>query len=63
MERKSKIKKITVHKVPDGNYNAKLSELAKIHADIIKRRINELNAAPEVKILIINNIIEKLRTC
>ena len=61
MKRKSKIKTVTVHKVPIDNYNAKMNELAKIHADIIKRRLNELNAAPEVKILIIDNIIEKLR--
>ena len=59
--RRNKIKSVTVHRVPIDNYDAKRNELAKIHADIIKRRLNVLNASPEVKILIIDNIIEKLK--
>ena len=61
MRKKSKIKTVTVHKVKIDNYDAKMSELAKIHADIIKRRLNDLPATPEVKILIIDSIIAKLK--
>jgi len=61
MKRKSKIKCVNVHRVPVDNYHEKRSEIAKIHADIIKRRLNELNAAPETKILIIDNIVDRLK--
>ena len=59
--RKSKIKAVIVHKVKTDNYDAKMSELAKIHSDIIKRRLCDLNASSDVKILIIENIMAKLR--
>ena len=61
-KRKSKIKNVIVHKVPAHNYDEILSGLAKIHADIIKRRLNELNATPEQKLLIIEGIIKKLKS-
>jgi hypothetical protein len=61
MPKKSKIKCVNVHRVPIDDYAAKRSELAKIHADIIKRRLNELNATPEAKISIINGIIANLK--
>jgi hypothetical protein len=61
MPRKSKIKCVKVHKVPIDDYDIKMSELAKIHADIIKRRLNELNATPEMRVLIIDNIIAKMK--
>jgi len=62
MPRKSKIKSVQVHRVLIDDYAAKRSELAKIHADIIKRRLNELNATPEMRVLIIDNIIANLKT-
>ncbi|MCL2696544.1 MAG: hypothetical protein FWE74_00520 [Oscillospiraceae bacterium] len=60
-KRKSKIKQVTVHKVAAGNYCAIRGELAKIHAGIIKRRLNETGAAPEQKVFIIDSIIAELK--
>jgi len=61
-KRTSKIKSVVVHKVPVDNFDAKLGELAKIHAEIIKRRLNELNATPEQKLLILEGIAAKLKS-
>jgi len=60
-KRKSKIKNVIIHKVPAENYDKILSELAKTHTNIIKRRLSELNATPEQKVLIIDGIIAKLK--
>jgi hypothetical protein len=59
-KRKSKIKSVIVHKVSVSNYDEILRDLAKTHADIIRRRLNELNATPEQKVLILEGIIAKL---
>ena len=61
-KRKSKIKSVIIHKIPVDNYDEILRNLAKTHADIIKRRLNELNATPEQKMLIIDSIIAKLES-
>jgi len=61
-KRTPKIKSVVVHKVPVDNFDAKLGELAKIHADIIKRKLNELNATPEQKIIIIEGIAAKMKS-
>lgn len=59
---KTPIKKIEIHIVKDTNFYQKRKEINKIHVEIIKRELNNLNISKDKKLEVLEDIIQSLKS-
>lgn len=60
--RKNIVQKVIVHVADDADLHALAAKVSKFHVEIIERKLSQSNLTTEQKIIVINKVIEHLKS-